>query len=314
VTILRERSTPPLSARVVLVLLLLSLQLAAGHELLAETLRVHFIDVGQGGAVLLETDEHAVLVDAGESERAARYLSELEIHRLDLAVATHAHADHIGGFPAVFDTVEVRRLWYNGQEHTTVTFERFLDAALASEALYHEPVRGEEIAFGRLTIEVLHPEHSAAEYEGHLHDKNIVLQARYGEFSALLTGDADQSVEHELREREGLALGSTVLKLGHHGSNTSSSREFLKAVCPAVVVYQAACDNPYGHPHAEVLERVAAFTDAELFGTDRHGTIVIETDGIEYEVIPEREEAIEPPAAYRTPAAPPAVSASCESL
>ncbi len=255
-----------------------------GGTLFAENLRVQFIDVGQGDAILLQTDDHAVLVDAGQYQDAADYLGEHGVDLLDLAIATHGHADHVGGFPAVFETVQVRELWYNGQEHPTLTFERFLDAVLASEAEYREPARGDRAEFGNLAIEVLHPEGSAADYDGHLHDKNIVVRATYHEFSVMLTGDAEAELELELIELEDMVLESVVLKLGHHGSSTSSSREFLAAVSPAVVVYQAGEDNPYGHPHAEVITRIEETTQAEIYGTDVHGTVVIETDGIEYSV------------------------------
>ncbi len=250
--------------------------------LFAQNLRVHFIDVGQGDAILLQTEDHAVLVDAGEYHEAADYLGEHGVDVLDLAVATHGHADHVGGFPTVFETVQVRELWYNGQEHPTLTFERFLDAVLASEAAYREPARGDRAEFGNLVVEVLHPEGTAAEYDGDLHDKNIVLRATYHEFSVMLTGDAEADLELELLELEDVVLESVVLKLGHHGSNTSSSREFLAAVGPAIVVYQAGKDNPYGHPHAEVITRIEETTQAEIYGTDVHGTVVIETNGIEY--------------------------------
>ncbi len=250
---------------------------------LAGTLELQFIDVGQGDAILLQTSEAAVLVDAGEQEQAAEYLEKRGIARIDLAIATHAHADHIGGFPAVFDTIQVNELWYNGQEHTTLTFEHFVDTLLESGAQYHEPIAGETRSFGELTVEVLHPQRSAADYTGDLHDQVIVLRARYGEFSVLLTSDAEADLERGLLDRYS-ALEATVLKLGHHGSNTSSSAEFLAAVSPAIVVYQAGADNPYGHPHSEAIDRVRTITEAEVFGTDRHGTIVITTDGHDYTV------------------------------
>lgn len=265
--------------------LVCALVFAAGGTLYAE-LRVHFIDVGQGAAVLLETDDHAVLVDAGEGEDAAEYIERLGIAEIQLAVATHAHADHIGGFPAVFEQTDVRKLWYNGQEHTTITFERFLDAVLASDAEYKEPGRGHTRRFGELRLRVLHPEGSAAEYEGDLHDQNIVLRAEYREFAVTLTGDAETGVEYELLDA-GEQLEATALKMGHHGSRTSSSASFVEAVAPEIVVYQAGAGNPYGHPHEEALERVRAAGDPEIYGTDVHGTIIIRTDGHEYEVLTE---------------------------
>ena len=195
----------------------------------AEYLRAHFIDVGQGSAVLLETSRSAVLVDAGQFDDTRNYLSGIGINQIDLIVATHAHADHIGGFAPILESMVVRRVWYNGQTHTTFTFERFIDAVLDSAASYHEPSRGESVSFGRLTITVLHPKSSAADYEGHHHDMSIVVRADYGEFSVLLTGDAEVQSEREILAA-GMEVDSTILKLGHHGSQTSTSMEFLEAI------------------------------------------------------------------------------------
>ncbi|MFW6343345.1 MAG: ComEC/Rec2 family competence protein [Sediminispirochaetaceae bacterium] len=247
-------------------------------------LEVHFIDAGQGEAVLLRCSGATVLVDSGRDTTAGDYLRDIGVETIDLAVATHAHADHIGGFPEIFEGFPVERVWYNGQSHTTLAFEHFVDTLLDSEAEYYEPVRGDTLTFtddaAALAIEVLHPETTAGDYEGHLHDKNIVLRAVYGEFSVLLTGDAERETEATLLEHYGEEnLRSTVLKLGHHGSNSSSSREFLKAVDPEIVVYSTAADNPYGHPHREVVERVEELPDARLYGTDTHGTLVVHYDG-----------------------------------
>ena len=249
----------------------------------AGQLEVHFIDVGQGAAVLLRTAEAAVLVDAGRDGTVASYLELLEIPAIDLAIATHAHADHIGGFEFVLGTLPVERIWYNGQTHTTRTFERFIDALLASDTSYEEPIRGQQIDFADLVLTVLHPTGSAADYRGHLHDYNIVVRVEYGAFSVLLTGDAEVEAELDII-RSGLEIRSTVLKLGHHGSRTSSSLQFLQAVDPRVTVYQADFENSYGHPHPEVVVRVQDVLGAELFGTDRHGTVIITTDGLSYTV------------------------------
>ncbi len=279
-----KRTGPRRCAALLSLLLLFLLPVAA---LPADTLEVHFIDVGQGASVLLRTDETAILVDAGNGNHAARYLEQVGVRRLDLVIATHGHADHIGGFPAVFDTVPVSEIWYNGQTHTTLTFERFIDTVLTSDARYREPRRGDRIELEELSITVLHPEGSAVDYRGHLHDKNIVVRADYREFSVVLTGDAETPVEQEILARP-LPVAATALKLGHHGSRTSSSMEFLRAVNPKILVYQAGRNNRYGHPHPEVITRVRRLPGAQLYGTDLHGTIVITTDGYRWQVTSER--------------------------
>ena len=249
----------------------------------AGDLEVHFIDVGQAAAVLLRTPEAVILVDAGRDAAVVAYLELLEVTAIDLAIATHAHADHIGGFEFVLSSFPVERIWYNGQTHTTRTFERFIDAVLASDARYEEPVRGQRIDFGNLALTVLHPTGSAADYTGHLHDNNVVVRAEYGAFSVLLTGDAEVEAELDII-RSGMDVRSTVLKLGHHGSRSSSSLQFLRAVDPRVAVYQAGLENSYGHPHPEVLIRIQEILSAAVFGTDNHGTVIITTDGASYTV------------------------------
>ena len=253
---------------------------AAGDDL-----EVTFIDVGQGAAVLLDAEDATVLVDAGQWDDAHDYLRRHGINELDLVVASHAHADHIGGFPPIFEEKTVREIWYNGQEHTTQTFEQFLDAALESGARYREPTRTTSRSFGALEIEVLHPDTRAEDYDGHHHDKNIVVRAEYEDFAAILPGDAERNVERELVQA-GVDLNADVLKMGHHGSRTSTGSSFAQTVDPNVAVYQASEGNQYGHPHDEALSN-AQDAGATIYGTDRHGTIQVTTDGTEHEVITE---------------------------
>ncbi len=262
---------------------LIAVLLLSAAAICAAQLEVHFVDVGQGDAIVLRTADALVVVDAGQHDELASYLAEIGVDAVDLVIATHGHADHIGGFEAVFERFPVRQVWYNGQTHTTRTFERVIDAVLASDADYREPGKGEQAMFSGLVLTVLHPLASAADYDGHLHDMNIVVRAEYGDFSVLLTGDAEAEVERQLIAAA-VELGSTVLKLGHHGSRTSSSAAFLQAVDPEVVVYQAGIDNRYGHPHPEVLLRVQRLLNAEIYGTDLHGTVVITSDGLNYQV------------------------------
>lgn len=258
-------------------LLLLALMLAACAPSPDEPLEITFIDVGQGAAVLLDSDAATVLVDGGQGQHAYEHLRAEDIDSLDLIVASHAHADHIGGFTPILENLAVEEIWYNGQTHTTQTFERFIDAALESDARYTEPTRGDRRSFGSLGIEVLHPTTSAADYEGDLHDKNIVVRAHYGDVAALLPGDAEDDVEGELIDA-GVDLKAEILKMGHHGSRTSSSAPFVEAVDPEIAVYQASDGNQYGHPHDEALSNVTR-TGAEVYGTDVSGTIRITTEG-----------------------------------
>lgn len=236
---------------------------------------VHFIDVGQGDATLLVGPDFAILVDAGRHDRddVLPYLQSVGIDHLDLLVGTHPHADHIGQFPQVLGALTVDEVWLSGDEHTTLTYERALDAILASEAGYHEPRAGEVFTFGSMRVEVLHPDRLT----GRLHDGSISLRIVYGEVAFVLTGDAETKAEEEMLAR-GHALQAHVFQLGHHGSRTSNSAPFLRAISPEIAIYSAALGNSYGHPHDEVLQALEAL-GIPVYGTDQHGTILVITDG-----------------------------------
>src|SRR5690606_4521212 len=156
------------------------------------------------------------------------------------------------------------------------------DAILASEAGYHEPRAGEVYTLGHLRIEVVHPQ----QVTGDFNNGSIVMRLVYGDVEVLLTGDAEASAEHEMIAR-GHDLSADILHVGHHGSSTSTSPEFLAAVNPKVAIYSAGKDNPYGHPHAEVIERLHR-RGVKIYGTDLHGTIRVTTDGKSFEITSER--------------------------
>lgn len=232
------------------------------------------IDVGQGDCVLIQSDTHKILIDAGWGyDDVADYLADKGISRINKIVATHGHADHIGGLVGVLQRKDVDKVLYNGQTHTTNTFEKFIDAVMESEADYHEPSRGESFELGDMTLEILHPEDSAADYEGHLHDMNIVARIVYGDFAAVISGDIEQDKELEIL-KSGVEVAAQVLELGHHGSSTSSHPEWIEAMDPELAFWQAGEDNSYGHPHDETLTTLERL-GIETIGTATHGNIII---------------------------------------
>ena len=247
-------------------------------------LEIHFIDVGQGDATLILGPEFTILVDAGRHDRndVVPYLRSVGVQKIDLLVGTHPHSDHIGQFPQVLAAFPVVDVWLSGDVHTSRIFERTLDAILASEAGYHEPRAGEVYTLGQLRIEVIHPQ----QVTGDFNNGSIVLRLVYGDVKVLLTGDAEAPAEHEMIAR-GHDLSADILHVGHHGSSTSTSPEFLAAVNPKVAIYSAGKDNPYGHPHAEVIERLHR-RGVKIYGTDLHGTIRVTTDGKSFEITSER--------------------------
>jgi competence protein ComEC len=257
----------------------------------------HF-DVGQADATLIQAPDATILIDAGDWQRndVVPHLQTVGVEAIDLFILTHPHADHIGQVPQVMETYSVGEVWMTGWQHDTQTFERAIDAVHDSDAGYHEPRAGETETFGDLIVEVIHPVDPLAD----IHD-NIAVRITFGDFAAVYTGDAEAPHESEMISR-GHELSAQVLQLGHHGSSTSTTSEFLNAVSPEVAIYSAGVGNTYGHPHGEVVERVQT-AGIHLYGTGVHGTIVVTTDGETYNLDIEHEGsiAVQPPEATAAP-------------
>lgn len=276
--------------RVVLQGFLVALLMVVGGSAAAgdAQLSVSFFDVGQGAATLLQGPDFAILVDAGRHDRSdvVPHLLAADVQSIDLFIGTHPHSDHIGQCAAVLQQFSVREVWMSGDLHTTRTFERCLDAILASDAAYYEPRAGEAFQIGSARLEIVHPK----EVSGDFNNGSIGVRILYGNVVFLFTGDAESDAEAEMISR-GHQLQAHILHLGHHGSRTSSTPPFLEAVEPEVAIYSAGADNSYGHPHQDVLQRVGEW-GAAIYGTDVNGTIRVTTDGSTYAVFPEKVETL----------------------
>lgn len=257
---------------------------AAGQTRLAAspagTLAAYFFDVDQGDATLLAGPDFTILVDAGRHDRAdvVPYLQAAGVEKIDLLIGTHPHADHIGQIPQVMAAFAVSEVWMSGDSHNSRTYENALDAILDSDARYHEPRAGEVVQVGSARVEVLNP----TTLSGDFHAGCIAVRVVFGEVAFLLTGDVETPNEWQMIQ-SGYPLQAQILKLGHHGSSTSSSPEFLGAVRPEIAIYSAGIDNSYGHPHAEVIQRVMDL-GIRVYGTPQQGTIRLLTDGHRYEI------------------------------
>lgn len=242
-------------------------------------LEVHFFDVDQGDAILLKGPNFTILVDAGRHDRndVVPQLRAAGVGTIDLFVGTHPHADHIGQAPDVLEAFAVTDVWMSGDTQTTVTFERTLDAILAEGANYHEPRAGEVLEIGSARIEVLNPVNLDHENPN---EDSVVFRLIFGTVAFMFTGDAELEAELGM-VNSGRSLQAQILKLGHHGSNTSSSAAFLSAVNPDVAIWSAGEDNPYGHPHQATLDRLNQL-GIEVHGTATEGTIIVCTDGVTY--------------------------------
>lgn len=248
----------------------------AGHEM-----RVHFIDVGQGDSILIESPNgKTMLIDGGvkgAGQQVVSYLKELGVNKLDQVVATHPDADHIGGLIPVLQTIPIEQFYDSGKVHTSQTFEEMLMAIDQKNIPYYVPKTGDLIEFDKdVTVKVL----NANEHATDNNDASIVLKVAYGNVSFLLTGDAGIALEKEMMQND---VTATILKAGHHGSNTSSSEEFIRAVKPEVAILSYGEDNKYGHPHAEVVDRLQAM-GSNIYATAESGTIIVATDGVNYTV------------------------------
>lgn len=248
----------------------------AGHEM-----RVHFIDVGQGDSILIESPNgKTMLIDGGvkgAGQQVVSYLKELGVNKLDQVVATHPDADHIGGLIPVLQTIPIEQFYDSGKVHTSQTFEEMLMAIDEKNIPYYVPKTGDLIEFDKdVTVKVL----NANEHATDNNDASIVLKVVYGNVSFLLTGDAGTTLEKEMMQND---VSATILKAGHHGSNTSSSEEFIRAVKPEVTILSYGKENKYGHPHAEVVDRLQAI-GSNIYATADLGTIMVATDGVNYTV------------------------------
>ena len=242
------------------------------------TLVITFLDVGQGDAILMQTKEGAVLVDAGtekSEENLLLQLRRLGVKQIALFVMTHPDADHIGGADGVIDTFPVTEVWCCGTPSESGAARR-VEASLDKAGLDAEAVtEGQRFSLGDLSLSVLSPKEPTTDTNA----SSIVLLVVFGSTQMLLMGDADKKVEGRLVESyPSYVLDCDLLKAGHHGSKTASSEGFLAVVTPIYTVISCGEGNSYGHPHGEVLERLAA-CGSEILRTDRSGNITFQTDG-----------------------------------
>lgn len=238
---------------------------------------VHFIDVGQGDATLIQTSEGTVLIDGGDRHAGSdliTYFRRLGINTITYVVATHPHSDHIGGLISVLYELDVENIMMPNVAHTTITFEDFIAAIEKNELEIHVPNVNDTFRLGGALFTILAPNSSG--YSS-LNDYSIVLRMDYGNTSFLFTGDAERVSENEMLENN-RNVSVNVLHVGHHGSSTSTTHDFLEAVSPQVAVISVGADNRYGHPHSSVMNRLQAFGIA-IYRTDIHGTIVMSLDG-----------------------------------
>lgn len=242
------------------------------------TLEVHYLDIGQGDCTLIRNGDHAMLIDAGNNNKGTAvqaYLESQGITHLDYVIGTHPDADHIGGLDVVIYKFDCDAVWMPDYEKDTKTYDEVIQAAKTKGYTIEHPLAGEEYTLGEATVTTVCP--VKEDYGSNANDYSIGVRIAFGETSFLFTGDAEEESETDMVE-SGEVLQADVLKAAHHGSRTANTEAFLDAVDPSYVVISCGEDNSYGHPHAEVLNRLRE-KGISIFRTDDQGTVVAVSDG-----------------------------------
>lgn len=249
-------------------------------DALSQPFTVHMIDVGQGDCILVKSGDHAMLIDAGErgnDQKIIDYLKANSVEKLDYLVATHPHSDHIGSMPKVIEAFEVENIIMpklpTSMVPTTSIYQKLIKTASASGAKIISAKAGAEYKLGDAKITIVGPVGTPED----LNNSSVVIKVVYGKNSFLFTGDAETESEKKILT-SGADIKADVLKLGHHGSSTSTSEEFLKVVSPSLALISCGKDNDYGHPHEETLEKLEKY-DIPYERTDFKGTVVVGSDG-----------------------------------
>lgn len=242
------------------------------------TLEVHYIDVGQGDATLIKCGSHAMLIDGGNNNKGTTvqlYLKKQGVESLDYVIGTHPDADHIGGLDVIVYKYNCEKVIMPDYEKDTRTYQELVDVIHDKNMKITYPVVGEQYALGEAKFTIIAPNSNS--YGGNANDYSVAILLEYGKNRFLFTGDAEEASEAEMLTN-GIDISADVYKVAHHGSRSASTQEFLNAVHPKYAVISCGEGNSYGHPHAEVLNRLRSM-GVEVFRTDEQGSIIASSDG-----------------------------------
>ena len=280
--------------KLLIVLLLVSLLCFTGISIAQENLQIYFLDVRQGDAsVIISSSGQVVMIDSGPDEKLIlNYLKNLNISQIDLLIATHAHNDHITGMDKIIAKYRPKAFIDSGIPHTTITYQKMITAIGNYNINYYKGT-SRKINLGSLTFNILPPANPIIK-ESELNNNSIVIRLDFKDFSCLFTGDIEKEREGQLLNESRNNLKVDILKIAHHGSYSGSSPPFIKAVNPETSIISCGKDNQYGHPHQETLTLLQNL-GINIYRTDLNGTILVETNGKDYQVFTEKESIRAPP-------------------
>lgn len=250
-----------------------------------EDLKVHFIDVGQGDSIFIELpNDEVMLIDAGESseeEKVYNYITDLGYNNIDYVVGTHPHTDHIGGLEYIINNISVENIYMPKAVSTSKTYESLLNT-ISNKNLKVKVAKANVsiISSDNLSVNIIAPN---SESYSNLNNYSAVIKIDYYNNSFLFMGDAEVLSEEEITSD----VGADVIKVGHHGSDSSSSLEFLNKVKPKYAVISVGTNNQYNHPYDSILSRYESI-GAQVYRTDLHGTIVATSDGTNINITKEK--------------------------
>ena len=243
-------------------------------------LEIYFFDVGQADSILIKENDYAMLIDGGnknDGENLVNYLkNEIKLNDIDVVIGTHPHEDHIGGLTDVIETFDIGNIYLPNATTTTKIFEHLLNSIENKNYKITIPKINEEIKLNNMIFKVIY----TGTDETDLNNTSIILKLNYGKTKYLFTGDATNITEEKILNKD---ITSDVLKVGHHGSNYSTTEEFLNRVNPKYAIIQVGKDNKYNHPTKETLKKLNE-RSIKIYRTDKNGTIKLTSDGTDIEI------------------------------
>jgi competence protein ComEC len=261
--------------------------------LFCENLKVYFIDVGQGDATFIVTPQKkTILIDAGDKDEfhdygkdVVKFIKRLGYYSLDLIFLTHAHRDHCGGMEYVLENLEVKKFYDTGFVYPSETYKNVLDAIKRRNVKYELGRKKEKIKLDpTIELSIVYPDEELIFDDPN--NNSMVIRIKYGEIAVLVTGDIESPAEQEIvrmYKKTPQKIYANILKVPHHGSNTSSTLEFLNLVSPEVAIISCGINNRFGHPKKNVLNRYKRL-GINIFRTDLDGTVEVVIDGKDYQI------------------------------